>query len=79
MNTKSASLRERVSVDTAFLRTHRGDEITINLFKHPGQAPTICITVDDADECKLPTFEMTVIEAAALREVLRQFCEEADH
>lgn len=68
-----------MSVDTAFLRTHRGDEVTINLFRHAGQDPTICITVDDADECKLPTFELTVKEAATLREVLRRFCENADH
>lgn len=66
-----------MSVDTAFLRTHRGDEVTVNLFSHAGQRPTICITIDDVDECKLPTFELTLREAGELREILRKFCTEA--
>lgn len=67
-----------MSVETEFLRTHRGDELTVNLFTHAGQEPTVCITIDDADECKLPTFELNVEEIGRLREILRKFGERAD-
>jgi hypothetical protein len=64
-----------VSVDVAFMRTRRGDELTVTLFQHAGEGPTICIAVDDADDCAVPTFEMTIEETTDFREILRKFGE----
>jgi hypothetical protein len=65
-----------MSVDTAFIQTHRGDGVTVTLFQRAGEEPTICISVDDADQCELPTFEMTISESSELREILRKYGEE---
>lgn len=67
-----------MSVDVAFMRTERGDEVTVTLFQHCGQAPTICISLDDPDQSLVPTMELTMDESTTLREVLRKFGEQVD-
>jgi len=64
-----------MSVDQATIRTGRGDELLVTLFDHAGEPPSILISVLDADDHAVPTAELTIVEAADLREVLRKFCE----
>ena len=56
----------------ATLSTLRGDEVTVTLFQHGDEDPTVMITVDDADDSAVPTAEFTLSEVAELREILRK-------
>lgn len=59
------------------LTTVRGDRVLVSLFDDP-PAPTVLLSVDDADGTAVPTAEFTVPEAAELREAIRSMCEEAE-
>lgn len=65
-----------MAVTTEKFSTLRGDDLQVTLFTHPGEKPTILVTVIDHDESIVPTAEFTLAEAGELREVLRQLCEE---
>lgn len=66
-----------MSVDQAAVTTRWGDELLITLFTHAGEAPSILISVIDADEGAIPTAELALAEAVELREILRKFCEQS--
>lgn len=66
-----------MSVESTTIRTRRGDEITVTMFKHCGEEPTVMLSVIDADDTKVPTAEFTLREAGELREVIRRLCERA--
>lgn len=64
-----------MTVDQATLATRRGDEVTMTLFAHPGEAASLLISVADADDSVVPTAEFTIAEAGELRELLRELLE----
>ena len=64
-----------MSVETHEIETVRGDRIVVTLFMHPGERPSIMVTIDDVDESLVPTAELTIPEAADLREALRKLSE----
>jgi hypothetical protein len=66
-----------MTVEQTTVSTRRGDEVTVTLFDHAGQPPTVLISVADADESRVPTAEFTLAEAADLREAIRRLCEGA--
>lgn len=66
-----------MAVKTHELRTTRGDHVAITLFTHAGEAPTILVTVLDADGCAVPTAEFTIREAAEFRDLLRELSVDA--
>jgi len=45
------------------------------LFTHPGERPSILVTIDDAEDSAIPTVEFTLAEAGAFRDLLRELCE----
>lgn len=66
-----------MSVEQLELRTQRGDTIVATLFEFAGEVPTVCVTLDDADETPAPTVELTMAELGQLREILRRLGEKA--
>lgn len=65
-----------MAVTTEEFSTIRGDELKVTLFTHPGEAPSILLTVIDHDESVVPTAEFTFHEVGNFREVLRRLCEQ---
>lgn len=61
----------------AAVETSRGDTVTIQLVTPDNGDATILVSLDDVDECVMPTAEFTIQEAAEFRELLRQACESA--
>jgi hypothetical protein len=57
------------------LRTARGDVVLMALITHPGEKPSILLTVDDVDRSAIPTAEFTMEEAGRFRDTLRELCE----
>ncbi|MDA8316500.1 MAG: hypothetical protein M0010_15225 [Actinomycetota bacterium] len=66
-----------MSVRQVTIPTRRGDTIVVSLVHLAGEEPTLMVALDDADDTPMPTAELTIREAAEMREVMRQFCEEA--
>jgi hypothetical protein len=65
-----------MAVTTEKFPTLRGDDVQVTLFTHPGEEPTILLTVIDHDESPVPTAEFTLAEAGELRDLLRRLCEQ---
>lgn len=57
------------------IHTARGDVVLLALITHPGEKPSILLTVDDVDRSAIPTAEFSMEEAGAFRDVLRELCE----
>jgi hypothetical protein len=66
-----------MAVTTEKFSTIRGDDLQVTLFTHPGEDPTILVTVIDHDDTIVPTAEFTLGEVGELRELLRRLCESA--
>jgi hypothetical protein len=64
-----------VTVTQATIKTERGDTVMVTLFD--GADPSIILSVDDVDDAEMPSVELTISEAAELREALRFQLEEA--
>lgn len=62
---------------SAAVETRRRDTVTVQLVTPDNGDATILVSLDDADDCVMPTAEFTVAEAADFREILRQACESA--
>lgn len=61
----------------AAVETSRGDTVHVQLVTPDNGDATILVSLDDADDCVMPTAEFTIKEAADFRELLRQACESA--
>jgi len=61
----------------AAVETSRGDTVHVQLVTPDNGDATILVSLDDADDCVMPTAEFTIKEAADFREILRQACESA--
>lgn len=66
-----------MNVDQATVHTRRGDTIVVSLFEGGGEEPSLLLSVTDPDRTPVPTAELSVTEAAELREIMRGFCERA--
>ncbi len=54
-----------------------GDELTVTLYAFAGELPRVLLSVLDRDGTTVPTAELSVREAADLRELLRRMLEAA--
>ncbi|MGA2835488.1 MAG: hypothetical protein ABSF84_02715 [Acidimicrobiales bacterium] len=57
------------------LTTARGDVVLMTLITHPGQRPSMLLTVAAPGTPAIPTAEFTLSEMGSFRETLRELCE----
>jgi hypothetical protein len=62
--------------DMTTIGTAAGDDVVVTL-SWRGEEPAIMISVVDGEETPIPTAELTLREAAELREQIRRLCERA--